>query len=42
MEAILAGCIPVIISDHYHLPLQELVDWKEFSLIIPESEVSES
>ena len=30
----------MIISNHYHLPLQEVVDWKEFSIIIPESEVS--
>ncbi|CAK8673837.1 unnamed protein product [Clavelina lepadiformis] len=38
-EAILCGCVPVILSDHYHLPLQGIVNWKDFSIILPEKEV---
>jgi len=34
------GCIPVILSDHYHLPLQGIVNWSEFSVIVREDEVS--
>lgn len=40
MDAVMSGCIPVILSDHYHLPLQGIVNWSEFSIIIPESQVA--
>lgn len=40
VDAIMASCVPVIISDHYHLPLQGVVHWEEFSLIISESQIS--
>jgi len=35
------GCIPVIIGDKYVLPFSELIDWKEFSITIPENRVEE-
>lgn len=41
MDAVFYGCIPVILSDHYHLPLQGVVDWNQFSVIVPESQVAE-
>jgi hypothetical protein len=40
MDAVWAGCVPVIISDHYDLPLQGLVDWRRMSVIVPESSVA--
>nr|XP_039270418.1 probable glycosyltransferase At3g07620 [Styela clava] len=40
MDAVFYGCIPVILSDHYHLPLQGIVNWSEFSVIVPESQVA--
>lgn len=39
MDAIFYGCVPVILSDHYHLPLQGLVDWTKFSVIVSESQI---
>ena len=39
MDAIWAGCVPVIIADHYHLPFSELVDWATFSVIVRESQL---
>lgn len=41
MDAVFYGCIPVIISDHYHLPLQGIVDWNTFSVIVPEFQILE-
>jgi len=39
MEAISAGAIPVILSDRYVLPFHEILDWKSFAVMIPESNV---
>lgn len=41
MDAIWFGCVPVILADYYHLPLQGLLDWNVFSVIIPESQVDD-
>ncbi|KAF7135952.1 hypothetical protein RHSIM_Rhsim08G0186900 [Rhododendron simsii] len=38
-DAIYFGCIPVIISDHYDLPLNNVLDWSKFSVIINEQDV---
>jgi hypothetical protein len=40
-DAIWAGCVPVIVADHYQLPLHELVDWTQFSVQVPEQRVGE-
>ena len=40
IEAVLAGCIPVLISDYYHLPLQDSLDWSSMSITVPESNVN--
>lgn len=40
MDAVFTGCVPVIISDHYDLPFQNIFDWKRFSVIVPQSKIS--
>ena len=41
MDFIWSGCIPVIVSDNYQLPLQELVDWSMFSLTVAEANIED-
>ncbi|XP_070570231.1 uncharacterized protein [Ptychodera flava] len=41
MDAVWFGCVPVIIADYYHLPLQEVVDWNKMAVIIPESKIAD-
>jgi hypothetical protein len=38
-EAVAAGAIPVIVSDHYILPFSNFLNWKDFSVLIPEHEM---
>ena len=38
-EAIAAGAIPVIVSDHYILPFSDFLNWKDFAVLIPEHEM---
>lgn len=39
MDALWFGCVPVIISDYYDLPLQGLIDWAEIAVFVKESKV---
>ena len=38
-EAIAAGAIPVIVADHYVLPFQSFLNWKDFAVLVPEHEM---
>jgi glucuronyl/N-acetylglucosaminyl transferase EXT2 len=29
-DALMAGCIPVVVADGYILPFSEVLDWKRF------------
>lgn len=40
-ESILMNSIPVIISDNYKKPLEEFIDWNEFSITIKENEIDQ-
>lgn len=40
-EVMAAGAIPVIIIDHYTLPYNDLLDWDEFSVRVPEHRMLE-
>jgi len=41
-EAILAGSIPVVIADGLTLPYEELIDWSEASISIPEEKATDA
>ncbi|KAL7168465.1 hypothetical protein ACSBR2_038827 [Camellia fascicularis] len=41
VEAIYAGCIPVIISNNYVLPLSDVFDWSQFSVSVSVDKIPE-
>ncbi|XAR66860.1 Xylogalacturonan beta-1,3-xylosyltransferase [Bertholletia excelsa] len=41
VEAIHAGCVPVIINQNYSFPFSDVLDWSQFSVSIPVERVSD-
>jgi hypothetical protein len=39
VDGLFYGCVPVIIADHYDLPLGEFFDWNEFSVNVAERNI---
>ncbi|CAA0841455.1 Exostosin family protein [Striga hermonthica] len=33
-DAIYYGCVPVIIANHHDLPFQDILDWRNFSIVV--------
>lgn len=38
-ESIHYGCVPVILSDYYDLPFNDILNWRKFAVILKESDV---
>ncbi|KAJ0013786.1 hypothetical protein Pint_20129 [Pistacia integerrima] len=38
-DALLYGCVPVIIANHYHLPFADVVNWKSFSVVLEDGDI---
>ena len=36
-QSLVAGCIPIVLSDSFELPFQWALPWEKFSLRVPES-----
>ncbi len=38
LEILLFGCVPVIMADTYDLPLSDVLDWRAFSVRVPQAQ----
>ncbi|KAH9610145.1 hypothetical protein KSS87_003457 [Heliosperma pusillum] len=38
-DSIHYGCVPVIISDYYDLPFNDILDWRKFAVVLREQDV---
>ena len=39
-DAILHGCIPLVVMDNVHAVFETILDWAKFSIRLPASEIS--
>ena len=39
-DAMAAGCIPVIVIDHYVLPYEDVIDWQKAAVRLYESKIA--
>lgn len=39
VEAILSGCVPVIVADNFVLPFRDVLDWTKFSIVVAEKDI---
>ncbi|XP_043699391.1 probable glycosyltransferase At5g03795 [Telopea speciosissima] len=39
LESIYAGCIPVLINDHFVPPFNDILNWKTFSVVFPVEDI---
>jgi hypothetical protein len=38
VEILLFGCVPVVMADTYDLPLSDVLDWRAFSVRVPQGD----
>ncbi len=40
-DAVLHGCVPVVIQDNVHMIFESILDWEAFSIRVPEAQIEQ-